>query len=744
MKNTFTASVRENPGRQFLVVEFRHPLRNDTNNRRGKKIRKGLGTADRSEAEMLVEQLNHVLRDESLWSVGALPEAIRRGFDPRVIEIFYADIEPTSRKAKTMREQVLPFPDRSSGYSRILLIGVPGSGKTSLDRQLMGSQSERDAFPPTSVNRTTTFPIETIFRPGNYAAAVTFLSEHETRFEIEESVSAAILRATTDNFERTAKDFLEQSDMRFRLKYILGDYKPEETNDQDPYDDPNQDDFIEDCGFEDDERRKDQEKIEIFVNRIWTLAREYRTKVESEFGNLDSMEADHRSAALDLIQTEAESADEYTSIVSDILEEIRERFNSVTVGKYEKTTTGWPRSWYLDTRDRTEFFTTLRFFARIASTRWGHLLTPLVNGIRVSGPFQPSWSITIPKFVVIDTEGLGHKADASADLPDHLISMFNEVDSIILVHSAKNAMDFSVGKALEALVSAGQTKKTVIAFTHMDAVHGPNLKGRAKYEHAFNNLRNIVENQLAKSLPSEVIRFVTDHLERNVFYLGKINEVKPEPAYPELRRLANRLESAAPTLRRVIAFPKYNMDHLVLSIREAAESFRLPWRARLGLDILPQVSPCPWQSIKAMTRRYAEGFDDGYRLRPVSNLLTNLNVAVSRFLETPTSWDGEATNEEKRDIVDHIKAVVTDSLAELSVRRLREQPQPQWQTAYGYSGRGTTRDRRDTVESIYSRWVPIPTGVGNVDAEQFLEDVKSKVVAAIDNVRSEVEVQRAQ
>jgi hypothetical protein len=76
--------------------------------------------------------------------------------------------------------------------------------------------------------------------------------------------------------------------------------------------------------------------------------------------------------------------------------------------------------------------------------------------------------------------------------------MFNEVDGIVLVHSAKSAMDFSVGKALEALVSAGQTKKTVIAFTHMDVVHGPNLRGRAKYEHAFNNLRNIVENQLGE------------------------------------------------------------------------------------------------------------------------------------------------------------------------------------------------------------------------------------------------------
>lgn len=59
-----------------------------------------------------------------------------------------------------------------------------------------------------------------------------------------------------------------------------------------------------------------------------------------------------------------------------------------------------------------------------------------------------------------------------------------------------------------------------------------------------------------------------------------------------------------------------------------------------------------------MTRRYAEGFDDGYPLRPASNLLMSLSAAVSRFLETPTSWDGNPTNEEKRDIIDAIKASV--------------------------------------------------------------------------------------
>src|ERR1035441_5732476 len=82
-------------------------------------------------------------------------------------------------------------------------------------------------------------------------------------------------------------------------------------------------------------------------------------------------------------------------------------------------------------------------------------------------------------------------------------------------------------------------------------------------------------------------------------------------------------------------------------------------------------------------------------------------------------------------------------LTALSGRRLREQPQPQWQTAWAYRGTGSTRDRRNTVEGIYARWVPIPTSVGDNDAQEFLDDVKNKVTTAIDNVRREVEKQRA-
>ena len=48
-----------------------------------------------------------------------------------------------------------------------------------------------------------------------------------------------------------------------------------------------------------------------------------------------------------------------------------------------------------------------------------------------------------------------------------------------------------------------------------------------------------------------------------MFYLGKLSDANPEPAYPELRRLTERMLRAAPKPRRVVAFPGYNTDNLV-------------------------------------------------------------------------------------------------------------------------------------------------------------------------------------
>jgi hypothetical protein len=67
--------------------------------------------------------------------------------------------------------------------------------------------------------------------------------------------------------------------------------------------------------------------------------------VAAEFGALSSLNSEDKNAALDLIQTESETSDKYVELVSDILDELRLKFDVVTFGKYEKSPTGWPGAW---------------------------------------------------------------------------------------------------------------------------------------------------------------------------------------------------------------------------------------------------------------------------------------------------------------------------------------------------------------------------------------------------------------
>jgi hypothetical protein len=427
--------------------------------------------------------------------------------------------------------------------------------------------------------------------------------------------------------------------------------------------------------------------------------------------------------------------------ITYVFQELRTKFNVVTFGKYHKSPTGWPVAWHIScpANERHEFLDAVRFFSGISVRSWGKLLTPLVNGIRVAGPFTPKWDDKAPRLVLIDTEGLSHKANVSADLPEQIISLFDDVDCIALIDSAENAMThFAAGKALEAIVSSGQTRKLVVAFTHMDAVSGENLRGaRARKEYVFAGLRNVVENQVAKVVSNDFARYLLNHLDHNTFFLGKLDQADAQPAFRELKRLLDRFESSAP-MPAPVAIPQYSVDKLAFAIQEAPQEFRKPWRAWLGIEPMADTRPYPWQSIKAMTRRYAEGWDDGYRLRPVSNLSTALRNAISRFLETPLEWSGQPTEEEKREVIDQIKSLVKEQIAVLSKQRLRENPRPAWQSAYGLGGRGSTFDRKIQVETIYERWVPIPHSGSDKETQQFLDEVKNIVLGAKNVVEEKV------
>jgi hypothetical protein len=471
------------------------------------------------------------------------------------------------------------------------------------------------------------------------------------------------------------------------------------------------------------------------------MALDARTGFEAQEGRLIAeMSPEDRYAALDLIEEAAVASDTFVELVSDVLDELRTKFDLVTDGDFEKTTTGWPKAWYIKNakNERDTFLNAIRFFSDNHYQSWGRLLTPLVNSMRVVGPFRPNWADEPARLVLVDTEGLGHKAEATADLPEQTLPLLHEADVILLVESAKNGMtNFASGKALEAVVNTGHTRKLAVVFTNMDLVKGDNLKGQAKFDHVFGGLRNIVDNQLAKSVSVDAARHLLEHLETGTFYVGRINELDPIPAKPELNKLLRYLAEAQPPVFESVALPEYRDDKLGFAIQEAAREFRQQWKEMLGG--FATVRPKPWQTIKALSRRYAEGWDDGFVLRPTSNLVAALSAAISRFLETPIGWSGSPTPEQKREMIDRIKSKVTQDLPILSTSRVRDQPQPQWHEAYSLHGKGTTKERASRIEGIFERFVPVPDAV-SVDRQvwEFLDEVKAVVTKAVDEIKQEI------
>ncbi len=59
------------------------------------------------------------------------------------------------------------------------------------------------------------------------------------------------------------------------------------------------------------------------------------------------MHSENRNAVFDLIEETAVTSDAFIELVSDVLEELRTKFDLVTDGRFEKTTTGWPKAWHI-------------------------------------------------------------------------------------------------------------------------------------------------------------------------------------------------------------------------------------------------------------------------------------------------------------------------------------------------------------------------------------------------------------
>jgi len=736
MKKTFRAAKNRSQGRESWCIIFHHPRLPDADGK-FQRLRKGLGTSSDEEADRLVSQMNSILGNESYWTIAAKEQASRE-FDPRVVSIFYDKIEPKIQDSWNTRDGILPLPDRDQGYARVLALGQTGAGKTTLLRQLIGT-SPRDRFPSTSTAKTTVFDIEIITAPGPYKAVVSFLSDDLVRSYIEECLVASVSAAAEQAPEtEVIRRFFEHSEQRFRLNYLLGNValpvSEDLEDDQGDSDTPSDPTEISDIASE--ERTEIEATVRRFIDRILKLGAQERQRIAEALNysldDLSQLKAGDRDSFLELLEQNLLTSDEAQLLIDDIFDEVRTKFDNLTMGTFQFDRSGWPVTWAYETPERVLFLKTVNRFSSNHAPNFGRLLTPLVSGLRVSGPFSPTWISADepqPKLVLMDGEGLGHTAALNFTLPTSLTRRYDRADVILLVDSAKQPMQAGAIAVLRSLAATGHDMKLSVVFTHYDQLEGDNLPtSTMKKHHVLGSLENAFQ-ALEQDSELSALRTLRRHLlDNHIFYVSNIHKLVPEGARAtrsQFIKLIEVFQSAITPPAHLPATPVYDLDRLMTPIRHATEKFHKTWNSKLGLVSYSTILPEHWTRIKALTRRLAYRWSDSYdTLQPVADLIRLVTEQLDAFITEPQGWKpAKPVEQDAEEAVRFVRQEVHSRLHDLAARRIFTDQVRDWMTAYEYRGTGSTIHRAGEVRAIFEDAAPIISERPLLHSREFLEAI---------------------
>lgn len=738
----YRASLSRSQGREGWSIIFRHPIRLDpATGKAGRRVRRGLGTADQNQAAALVGQMNDLLAEPSLWQPSARQVAEKR-FHPLIADIFYHDLAAETRDSFQIRETVISLPSsRDSEYRRVQLVGTTGSGKTTLLRQFLGTDPNKERFPSTSTAKTTVADTEVVFDDGAFRAIVTFFPRDMVRDHVEECLlSAALAAYRGEPQQNVMRKLLNHVDQRFRFSYVLGNggqaIVDNDEDDEDPFFDRV------DEGIPALDLEQTNSLLRRAVSCLRDLAQRHATRLRTEL----RAGAEDERIVEELFEENLDQLlkeDEDVQVLADeIMEEIESRFTALPKGVLHKTKQGWPDFWRFETTDKTEFIGAVSRFSSNYAPYFGMLLTPLVNGVRIAGPFMPPWAATQPRLVMLDGEGLGHTPDSSASVPTGLTSRFDDVDAILLVDNSAQPMQAGALAVARHLAATGKGSKLLICFTHFDLVGGPNLKGfQQKEQHIIGSVDKAL-SFVGSELGPFAERILRKRLLQGCFFVGGIERIlrteskRDRRTIQQLQALLKAVDDIVDRPLPVAARPSYDRMNLVLAVRQAVENFHSGWEARLGRSSEPGIGKEHWTRIKALSRRFAEAWAYEYdTLMPVADLHKELYESIYVFIQNPVEWSGGSPNDdEKQQRFDAFAEIISSGALRVSKRRLGQERIQEWQRAFSRAGVGSTFVRACIIaDDVYGQAAPVPNIAPTPDKNRFLHEIIELVDVAARN-----------
>ncbi|PKM07266.1 MAG: hypothetical protein CVV14_09185 [Gammaproteobacteria bacterium HGW-Gammaproteobacteria-4] len=742
--NFYSASLSRTQGRNTWAIIFRHPKRTDpATGKEGLRVRQSLKTENEQEAAALRDQMNALLASPQFWSLGAREQALGL-FDPRVVDIFFYKLEGGETDFLALRDDVIALPSsQSSDYRRALFLGTTGAGKTTLLRQLMGTDPLKERFPSTSTAKTTVHETEVILQEGPFCAVVTFFPMEDVREHLKECVSAAVLAAYRNESDSDQmRRLLTHVNQRFRFNYVLGNGPVKDTSDFD--DDDDDGDIDPESG---DLLKRTNDVLASALTSVKEIAARYGESLRTELNAAD--EKDQRvidELFEEDLDNRTRNDEAFQQVVDAVMDEIEERFALLPDGKLQKTKVGWPLTWRWETEDRGAFIASISRFASNYARLFGTLLTPLVNGVRVSGPFYPAWPNDRPKLVLLDGEGLEHSRSMSP-ISTSQSKRIDMVDAVILVDNAMQPMLSAPVAAMKELVSSGNSAKLIFAFTHFDKVSGDNLPNpSARAQHVLASAENVL-SAIGEDLGPFAERALRARLNTSRVFLADLDH-KLDVESKDGKRTASQLGKLLKMIDGIVERPKlidsrpiYDRMNLVLAVERAAESFHSGWRPRLGLSVKQGMEKEHWTRIKALSRRFAMGSDEYDTLRPVADLRQQLQQRLYVLLQNPVGWNGpEPTDDDKQHIFDAIAEDLSRRLLDLASRRVKSERLSEWRSAYDESGpRSTFRRAKLIAERVYDLAAPVPDATPSPDRNAFLHDVAAVTRESIERVGAKLQ-----